>query len=260
MRKVNRFLPSQSVDVVKRDSSSWCRGCGPAESYLSRGRGLTLTQTVGESTVVAGLDWEASYEFVSGGREEGCDLEYRSQQAGGGYNTNQEYGFSSPRNVFLYGRGGKENITCRLKMIGSPSQRIQIRFSNISMAGRSCKTVLDSSLGQHRCEVREGVKEVAGVFITEVEGEEEASQQCHCGVMHNTVISSTSNVILVTFKVTGMLPSQDWRDFLMSGSFRFLSSHCRDGTVARGGGLVRLDWHSSDQAICDRETVPASTC
>ena len=66
------------------------RVCGPHESYLSTGRGLTLTQAVLESTVVAGLDWLASYEFVSGGREEDCHTEYRSRQAGGSYNNHQE--------------------------------------------------------------------------------------------------------------------------------------------------------------------------
>ena len=231
--------------------------CGPGQSYTSTGRGLTLIQEVAESTVVAGLTWLASYEFVSGGREEDCHTEYRSRQAGGSYNNHQEFGFSSPRNVFLYGRGGRENITCRIKMIGSPNQRVQIKFSNISMKGRSCKTVLDSSLGQYRCEVREGGRGVAGVFITEVEGETETDQQCHCGVMHNTLITSTTNVILLTFRVTGMLPSQDWRDFLMTGSFRFISSHCQDPTVGRGGGEVGLELHSSDQALCDRSSWAA---
>ena len=52
--------------------------CGRHESYLSTGRGLTLTQAVLESTVVAGLDWTLSYEFVSGSwqeeEEEGEDI------------------------------------------------------------------------------------------------------------------------------------------------------------------------------------------
>ena len=232
--------------------------CGRHESYLSTGRGLTLTQAVLESTVVAGLDWTLSYEFVSGSwqeeEEEGegeIQTEYRSLQAGGGYNPMQEFAFSSPRNVFLYGRGGRENITLRLKMIGSTNQRIQVKFSNISVGGRSCKTVLDSSLGQYRCEMRQQAG-VAGVFITEVEQEEESQQQCHCGVMHNTVITSTSNILLLTFRVTEMRPGQDWRDFLMAGSFRFVPTYCQSSQAGQGGGEVVLDPHSSDQALCDR--------
>ena len=208
--------------------------------------------------MVAELDWAISYEFVSGTwqeeqeEEEGVtQTEYRSRQAGGGYNPMQEFAFSSPRNVFLYGRGGRENITLRLKMIGSTNQRIQVKFSNITVGGRSCKTVLDSSLGQYRCEMREQAG-VAGVFITEVEGEVESQQQCHCGVMHNTVITSTTNILLLTFRVTGMSPSQDWRDFLMAGSFRFVPTYCQPASPWRGGEEVVLDHHSSDQALCDR--------
>ena len=213
--------------------------------------------------MVAGLDWRLSYEFVSGswqeeGEEGGSQTEYRSRQAGGGYNPMQEFAFSSPRNVFLYGRGGRENITVRLKMIGSSDQRIQVRFSNITVGGRSCKTVLDSSLGQYRCEMREEAG-VAGVFITEVEGERESQQQCHCGVMHNTLITSTTNLLLLTFRVTGMTPSQDWRDFHMAGSFRFVPTYCPGGEGGgerggreRGGGEVVLEAARSDRALCDR--------
>ena len=32
------------------------------QSYVSTGRGMTLTQTVRESTAVAGLDWVIHYE------------------------------------------------------------------------------------------------------------------------------------------------------------------------------------------------------
>ena len=39
------------------------RSCvGTDQSYVSSGRGLTLTQTVRESTAVAGLDWIIHYE------------------------------------------------------------------------------------------------------------------------------------------------------------------------------------------------------
>ena len=184
-----------------------------------------------------------------------CDRVLASDMAGGGYITMQEYAVTTPRNVFLYGRGGRENITCKFKFVGSPSQRIQLRFSNISMGGRDCKTVFDNSVGQYRCEMGGGSGSgVAGVFLTEVEGEEESVQQCHCQLMHNTMVTSVSNVIIVTFKVTNMLPSQDFRDFLLQGSFRFINVHCQDKTIQRGGGLVTLDYHSSEQAICDKRS------
>ena len=274
------------------DLTSLLRPCSPGlQSYVSSGRGLTLTQTVRESTAVAGLDWVLNYEFVTSARTEvssrqtgahhsqspavvtavtaaaaaaviptaepaDCDQEFRSDMAGGSFMTMQEYAVGTPRNLFLFGRGGRENISCKFRFVGSPSQRVQLRFTNISMGGRACKTVFDNSLGQYRCEMAEDrVGEArSGLFLTEVEGEEEEVQQCHCQVMSNSVTTSTSSVIVLTFKVAGMKPSQDYRDFLMQGSFRFINVHCQDKTKERGGGLVTLDYHSSEQAICDKRS------
>ena len=124
------------------------------------------------------------------------------------------------------------------------------------MGRQTCKTVYDASLGQYRCEmsnIRAGAG-VSGVFLSEVEGEPETVQQCPCQVVHNTVITSVSNVLIVTFKVTDMLPNQDFRDFLLHGSFRFINVHCQDKSLDKRGGHVTLDYHSSEQAICDKRS------
>ena len=286
------FKTIKTLLEVTGNLTSLPRPCSPGlQSYVSSGRGLTLTQTVRESTAVAGLDWVLHYEFVTSARSEvssrqtgarhsqspavvtavtaaaaaavipsaepaDCDQEFRSDMAGGGYMTMQEYALGTPRNLFLFGRGGRENITCKFRLVGSATQRVQLRFTNISMGGRACKTVFDNSLGQYRCEMAEDRAGEArsGLFLTEVEGEEEEVQQCHCQVMSNTVTTSTSSAIILTFKVAGMKPSQDYRDFLMQGSFRFINVHCQDKTKERGGGVVTLDYHSSEQAICDKRS------
>ena len=108
----------------------------------------------------------------------------------------QEYAVSTPRNVFLYGRGGQENISCSFRFTGSDNQRIQIKFSNISMgSSSSCKTVFDASLNQFRCERSSGE---TGVFVSEVMSEPWSQQQCHCQVMSRSgqVMTSVSNNIL----------------------------------------------------------------
>ena len=108
----------------------------------------------------------------------------------------QEYAVSTPRNVFLYGRGGQENISCSFRFTGSDNQRIQIKFSNISMgSSSSCKTVFDASLNQFRCERSSGE---TGVFVSEVMSEPWSQQQCHCQVMSRSgqVMTSVSNNVL----------------------------------------------------------------
>jgi len=236
------------------------RPCSPGiESYVSKGRGLTLSEIVGQSTVVNRLEFVARYEFVTIAQDglpvnenrQSCDREFKSDQVGGRYNT-QDYAFATPRNVFLFGRGGRENISCTFKLIGSPTQRIQVKFTNISVGDRPCKTVFDPSIARYRCDF--GGSPEAGVFLTEVVGEEEQYQQCHCQVMHNTQITSVNNVLVVKFKATKMLPTQDFRDFSLQGSFRFINTHCHDETAVKRGGFVTLDYHSSEQAICDKKS------
>ena len=81
-----------------------------------------------------------------------CDREMRSVQAGGRYNSMQGFAFSTPRNVFLYGRGGQENISCTFRFVGGPDQKVEIKVSNISVRGRDCRTVFDPTTEIYRCE------------------------------------------------------------------------------------------------------------
>ena len=48
--------------LLRRRKHFLSRSCVGDQSYVSTGRGMTLTQTVRESTAVAGLDWIIHYE------------------------------------------------------------------------------------------------------------------------------------------------------------------------------------------------------
>ena len=72
----------------------------------------------------------------------------------------------------------QENISCTFKLIGSPTQRIQVKFTNISVVDRPFKTVFDPSIVRYRCDF--GASPESGVFLTEVTGAEDQYQQCHC--------------------------------------------------------------------------------
>ena len=98
------------------------RPCRPGlESYVSRGRGLTLQQVSREPSAASSLAWAASYEFVTVERPGSCDREFRSDQAGGGTASHQQFAFSTPRDVFLFGRGGAQNISCVFRWVASRS-------------------------------------------------------------------------------------------------------------------------------------------
>merc|ERR1712012_10377 len=126
----------------------------------------------------------------------------------------------------------------------------QVKFANISVGGRECRTVHDPVTGRYRCHF--GAEPRAGLFVTEVTGESEEDMQCHCSILHNSISLSTSSRIQLRFLVEGMRPDQDFNDFSMRGSFRFVNTLCTDSTLTRGGGRVTLDQHSSQRALCDR--------
>ena len=100
--------------------------------------------------------------------------------------------------------------------------------------------------------------------MTKVTGESEEDMQCHCSILHNSISLSTSSRIQLRFLVEGMrpdqvitiititninmipvimviatiakiliLPHQDFNDFSMRGSFRFVNTLCTDSTLTR---------------------------
>ena len=80
-----------------------------------------------------------------------------------------------------------------------------------------------SSPSPHRYRCHFGPQARAGLFVTEVkdrksrfnvllylkvDGESEEDMQCHCSVLHNSVVTSTSSRIRLRFVVEGMRPDQ----------------------------------------------------
>ena len=136
------FLPPSQEDTDSLLSSASflsARPCRPgAESYVSAGRGLTLVEEVGESTVVNNINFLVRYEFVTvaqDGRPRGtdrpeapsnsCDRVFRGGGGGGGggVRPGEERTFSSPDNVFLFGRGGMADLSCSYTFLGGPGQK-----------------------------------------------------------------------------------------------------------------------------------------
>ena len=99
---------------------------------------------VGESTVVNNINFLLRYEFVTvaqDGRPRGgdhhpevssaaapstsCDRVFRGGGGGGGgVRPGEERTFSSPDNVFLFGRGGMADLSCSYTFLGGPGQKV----------------------------------------------------------------------------------------------------------------------------------------
>jgi hypothetical protein len=201
--------------------------------------------------------------------EPSCDRVFRSQRAGGLYKSGGDgstnlYPFGSPANVFLFGRGGRANLTCTYLFLGGAGQRIRLAIQNISLGGDGgfCRTVHDPELGRYRCDPysrssrpdnnREETSDIInrGVYISEVAGERLTHAQCFCQYLPGAAVQSTGNAIQVTFAVPGMDETEDAESIFFRGSFQFLDEgdkilcDSRGAVIADnrlGGGRVTLD-------------------
>lgn len=65
----------------------------------------------------------------------------------------------SPRNVFLYGRGGANDIHCIYRFEADSDERVRLILNNASFGGNPlCETVADPHSGRPSCEYQNGAR------------------------------------------------------------------------------------------------------
>lgn len=66
---------------------------------------------------------------------------------------------TSPRNLFLYGRGGASDIHCVYRFEAEPDERVRLILNNASFRGSPlCETVNDPHSGRPSCEYQNGAR------------------------------------------------------------------------------------------------------
>ncbi|XP_026678920.1 uncharacterized protein LOC113467125 [Diaphorina citri] len=94
------------------------RPCSLAESFLSSTDSLTLELTVVESTTLRPVSFRALYEFVDLHQDgdqwvEGAACSRKFTTSKNPMSHQSEFKVQSPKNVFLFGRGGSPNLTSK---------------------------------------------------------------------------------------------------------------------------------------------------
>jgi hypothetical protein len=271
--------------------------CQTSSFFTFSGNTLSILTSIGETTAVNKLSFLLTYEFVTLAQDGEvaqpvakvaahagaaaqpwetarpeetarpgdspsvrCDRIFRSHEAGGHIpGDGQPRPFGSPTNVFLFGRGGRTNLTCTYLFYGGDSQRIRLTILNVSLGGGdhdldlerrrpSCRTVHDPELGRYRCDyhhhglANQDGRIGRGVFVSEVSGEPLSRSQCFCQYMPGAAVTSTANVIQVTFHVPDMDAGEDAAGLFFRGTFQFIDKHAAAGRCTSGGNsLVTTD-------------------
>jgi hypothetical protein len=74
----------------------------------------------------------------------------------------------TPRNTFLYGRGGRDALTCvfRFQTAGA-DEKVRLEISSLFFNERRCTTAVDRSTDRYTCVLDLGESKVARLVINE---------------------------------------------------------------------------------------------
>lgn len=240
----------------------------PEESYLTTGPEMFLRYNFSHQFNLHYLRMEARYEFVDTFQSgeplprvgllgpssaepwplDGvCNRIFHSR-------TFPEGVFTSPKNVFFFGRGGRRSLRCSYKFVGTESEIIRFTFLKIRLGNRKCDTVQDHWSRRYVCRPHYVDKDLSGgggvgggvgVDVADVRvfqvlhGRVEMPVACLCRLTNHKplTLELMANVAYVNFTVTGMTSLEDFNSFYFEASFQFLSNpHCNSGNVLEGDG------------------------
>ncbi|XP_055704639.1 uncharacterized protein LOC129802670 isoform X2 [Phlebotomus papatasi] len=279
------FTPNSSLlaEICREDVPKLCsrslitkraRPCTADESYLSSGSDLTMEYKPNPSgparlygPVAA---FRLRYEFVDtslGGtpldqpfqaslfapepaaltqsHSKSCNRLYRSISTTRGI-------FRSPTNVFFYGRGGSENISCTIRFEARRGESVRLTITRARFGGRSCQNVQNRS-GRWHCDHHGGP--VADLRIGEVPWLDVGPlpRDCICSDVSRSLILAplAANVVEVQFNTHSMSVDQDFRDFYFEGRYEFTADGC-----ATDWSMRRLKGRSGNASLSASECAP----
>ncbi|XP_014244260.1 uncharacterized protein LOC106663716 [Cimex lectularius] len=219
------------------------RACKASESFLSTGDSATLELKVTEATALRPVSFRALYEFV--------DLHQDGEQYGSGkcsriftqrqlppasYYTPQT--FASPREIFLYGRGGSPNISCVYRFEAQKGERVRIAITNLRTANRTdCETHNEGGWGRLQCIGNP----TAFVQLREIPFPKTVMnlpKDCLCSNPEPQlpfVYTSNSNILQLHFIVKNMTTMDDYRNLGFEATWEFVRRPvCSRGKKLRG--------------------------
>ncbi|XP_069954902.1 uncharacterized protein [Cherax quadricarinatus] len=197
--------------------------CLLGESYVSNSPSLTLSLRYAAGTAPAHIEFLARYEFVD-------KRQWGVETPGGGpcdrtFTMQPDRLFASPRDVFLFGRGGARKLRCVYTFQAEPTERIVLRILRSRM-GSSCGTLYKHSSRRYECS-HSGADDKPAIWIKEEPWEGVLLMRaCICNISHEKpfVLISYTNEIHIIFSIPVMTPSSDYNDYFLEGEFSMIDA------------------------------------
>ncbi|XP_072943885.1 uncharacterized protein [Epargyreus clarus] len=257
---VARFCRERAPRTCEHALLRRSRACARTESFLSKGDSLTLELKLTQGTALKPVFFKALYEFV--------DLHQDGEPWGRGPCSRRFVSrsfpeappdppitFSSPRDVFLYGRGGTRNISCTYRFEGNVGEVVRLKVWGVRSGGRLCRSVHSAHSPWFRC----GGDPTAAVRIFDRPWKNKGPgvpRDCLCSDVGDYEFTSSSSVAELKFDVVNMTAVDDFRSFGFEASVEFvrLEAVCESSHRVYGpSGELRLSAISpmSDSERCE---------
>lgn len=217
----------------------------PSESYLSTGSrlGLMAMNKINPSLYLLPLQFTMNYEFINT-QEYGepvigttCDRLFDSSRFKHGT-------VRSTRNLFLFGRGGRQSLNCNYIFRGQPGQRLRIQLYRIKVKSADCTQQRDPNSGANKCvysNARSGGPSsrfsiwdsLSDVNSNRSDGEAGGSPiripvDCFCNKTMNFLTPISFHLIggqaTLNFTIENMRSTEDFNDYGFDALFEFLST------------------------------------
>lgn len=221
--------------------------CAYHDSYLSIGPQMTVKQYHFKSNnlYAAGSSFLARFEFVDT-NESGapiadtlCDRLFESSVASSG-------SVRSTRNVFMFGRGGRRDVSCAYRFVGKKGETLRFHLNRFRLNSTACHHTMDAASGQYVCRATASTTSLssagdgngaarsarlATLTVQDTIKQEAINVGCFCSgefepKSREKAISFDliGNEVIVNLTMTGMLSTDDFNDFSFDATYEFVPS------------------------------------
>ncbi|XP_050432272.1 uncharacterized protein LOC126840515 [Adelges cooleyi] len=192
------------------------RPCTLSESFLSTSRSLTVQLNIQHATALKPVSFKALYEFVDlhqdgnawpEGKNKCSRIFYRPK-----HSPSSVMAIRSPKNVFLYGRGGNKNLSCVFRLEGQPGDVAQVTILKMNSGDRGCHSRVNNDRGTLQCV---GDTSSSLSLLDEINGPKTMLVPRHC------LCSTNASLLPFTVVTLGPKASIKWQVFNMNSTEDF---------------------------------------
>lgn len=236
-----------------RNHSRFTRPCTAEESYISTTTSVVTQYYSKPGTAIHPSKFLIHYEFVNTdlGGQPWTNLEKDERAQFGScsriFKGTQSGTISSPKNVFMFARGGAKSLACLYRIEADQGEKISLTLYNISFGSNAnCRNILDPYTDQYVC-VHNDVDDnrQSQLEITEQPWRDvKISRSCFCdnstlNKLPSSVytIEAAARVLELRFKVFYLNSSEDFFDVYFHANFKlFRKPDCSRRQRIRGSG------------------------